>query len=61
MEAKIEYEEKQAEIKNELVILNDKLKNHKKIYSKDKTNWGYIGDLGYIISHLKELNKFINA
>jgi hypothetical protein len=58
MEAKIEYEKKQAEIKNELAILNDKLKNHKKIYSKNTNNWGYVGDLSYIINQLKELNKF---
>ena len=60
MEANKKYQENQNQIKNELTILKDKLNRHKKAYCKDSTNWGYVGDLGHILTQVKELNQFLN-
>jgi len=59
MTAKIKYEEQQIQIKENLDLLKQKLKNHQLDFSKKSTNWGYVGDLEFILNHLKEINQFL--
>jgi hypothetical protein len=64
MDAEIKYAEKQNEIKVELSILKEKLKQHKVhriLYMKNPNNWGRVGDLTYILKQLQELNQFLNV
>lgn len=57
--AKQTYQKHQEEIKSKIKALELALKNHAKKFSKNETNWGYVGDLGRIKELLSETNSFI--
>ena len=58
MELKQQYRTKLTEIQNELSVLNKKFKKHKTDFEKNP-NWGYTGDLDYVLSQLKQINTFL--
>jgi hypothetical protein len=55
------YKQKCKEIDKELATLGKKLKLHNDRQSADITNWGFVGDLGYVLEKLKEMNTFISG
>ena len=52
------YQKHQEEIKSKIKALELALKNHAKQFSKNETNWGYVGDLGRIKEVLYEFDNF---
>lgn len=61
MKAKDKYEEQQRQIEFQLALLKDKLTNHATDFKKHPSNWSFVGDLGNVLSKLKELNQFLNV
>jgi hypothetical protein len=57
--AKESYVKKKSDIKKEIAILEKKLLKHSNNFKKNPTNWGYVGDLGYILTELKNINMFL--
>lgn len=47
-------------LENDLILLNEKLKKHQSNFNKYPTNWGYVGDLGYVSEKIDEVLKFLN-
>lgn len=58
-EAKEKYKKNQTDIDKQIVILKETLKAHADKFKKDDSNFGFVGDLGYIKSILIELNGFM--
>lgn len=54
------YTEAQTEIADKIVRLQSYLKEHTELRDKaNKLNWGYVGDLRFINSHLNDIMKFV--
>lgn len=47
------------EIEKELKKLTHNIKNHKSKQKLEPNNWGYSGDIGYILGQIKECNQFL--
>lgn len=54
------YNELMIKLENDLILLNEKLKKHQSNFNKYPTNWGYVGDLGYVSEKIDEVLKFLN-
>lgn len=59
MKAQINYEEHNIQINKNLDILKEKLKKHKSKFKNNPTNWGYVGDLEFVLNKLIEINQFL--
>jgi hypothetical protein len=53
------YSEKSDEIGKKIKLLEKKLLLHKNYFNKNTSNWGYIGDLSYIIEKIDEISLFL--
>ena len=60
MTAHEQYKERRKEIENEIKKLKENLKAMDVKEIKDNKNYGYSGNCGYILNHLKEMNSFFN-
>ena len=54
------YNELMIKLENDLILLNEKLKKHQTSFNQEPSNWGFIGDLGYVSEKIDEVLKFIN-
>jgi len=54
------YNELMIKLEKDLILLNDKLKKHQSDFNKNPTNWGYVGDLGFVSERIDEVHKFLN-
>ena len=59
MKTQINYEERNIQINKNLDILKLKLKKHKSNFKNKPTNWGYVGDLEFVLNKLIEINQFL--
>ena len=59
MDIKKRYTKNSEEIEEKIKLLKEKLKNHKKGFKNNGTNWGYVGDLSYINEKLGEVLTFL--
>jgi hypothetical protein len=59
MNPQTKYAEQQSQLKNELALLSDKLKKHNKKFKTKPTNWGFNGDMGFVLEKIKEVNQFL--
>ena len=55
----VRYAEQAAEIEKHRATLQAKLANHKRMRAADPANWGYVGDLGYILEQVKNAADFL--
>ena len=55
------YRKNLNEIKSNITLLNKKLEKHNERFEVNSTNWGYVGDLGYINEKLNEIVTFLNV
>ena len=55
------YRKNLNEIKSNVNLLNTKLEKHNKKFEVNNTNWGYVGDLGYINEKLNEIVTFLKV
>lgn len=55
------YNKQQTQILSQLKSLKTSLKEHTKRFEKDKSNWGFLGDLNHITSVLNELDGFVKS
>lgn len=60
MKASSKYNELMIKLENDLVLLNEILEKHQTDFNQDSTNWGYIGELGYVSEKIDEVMKFLN-
>jgi hypothetical protein len=60
MKASKRYNELRIKLENDLIFLNEKLKKHQTDFNQDPTNWGYVGDIGYVSEKIDEILKFLN-
>ncbi len=59
MNPQTKYTEQQSQLKNELALLSKKIKMHEKKFKTNPTNWGFVGDLGFVLEKIKEVNQFL--
>lgn len=59
MDTSTKYNELKTKIENDLTTLSQKLEKHQNSFEKNKTNWGYVGDLKYISKKISEITRFI--
>ena len=59
MKLQEKYNQKQEEIRHQLLILMDKMDKHQKGQTQDSRNWGYFGDLEFVNDKLTEINRFL--
>ena len=60
MDTSTKYYELKTKIEKDLTILNQKLEKHQNSFEKNKSNWGYVGDLEYISKKISEITRFIS-
>lgn len=54
------YKAHSKEIASLMKDLQKLLKDHAKQQSKEPLNWGYTGDLGYLVVQMRELVQFLS-
>jgi hypothetical protein len=54
-----DYDASYKEAEELLKTLSKKLKQHKKKFSQNEKNWGYVGDLERLVSILREADEAI--
>jgi hypothetical protein len=59
--AKETYKTNEAIIKQQIKMLQEALKKHSKLFKKNETHWGFVGDLGSVKSTLSELDGFMKS
>lgn len=59
MQAYEAYEKQKAEIKQAIKQLQESLKKHEKMQTNNQYNWGYVGELCAVLSHLENANEVI--
>lgn len=60
MSTSTKYNELKTKIEKDLIILTGKLEKHQISFEKNKTNWGFIGDLEYVSNKLNEITGFMS-
>lgn len=60
MDTATKYYELKTNIEKDLTILTQKLEKHQNSFEKNKSNWGYVGDLEYIRKKISEITSFIS-
>ncbi|WP_281635758.1 hypothetical protein [Flavobacterium marginilacus] len=60
MKASKRYNELIIKLETDLILLNEKFKKHQKDFNQDTTNWGYVGELGFVSEKIDEVLKFLN-
>jgi len=55
------YKKNEKEIEKLLKSITTKLKKHKKGFSKKPLDWGYVGDLGYVMEKLEDINDHFRS
>jgi len=53
------YNEKQEQIRHQLLQIMDKIDKHQTSQLHDSRNWGYFGDLEFVNDKLSEINRFL--
>lgn len=56
-----DYKDKQAKTKESLKRIGEKLAKHSADKRSDPRNWGYNGDLGFVLSQLSEIEQFLDG
>ncbi len=59
MNANQQYLERRKLIEREISILKQELEAMDLAQAKEKNNYGFSGNCGYILSQIQELNKFL--
>lgn len=59
MTAQQTYQNKQISIRQKMAYLKSQLENHADMQNIESSNWGYIGDLGFVEEKLDELIDFM--
>lgn len=54
------YDQKQKEIREQISLLISKLDNHHTKQKANPRNWGFDGDLNYVLENIKIINQFLN-
>ena len=60
-DAKTEYARKRKELDRVMKALHQSLADQDKSFAKDEGNWGYVGNIGHVLSELKDLNEFLGG
>lgn len=55
------YEERLRDVRKLLTDIEKTLKDHEVKQKKDQDDYGYVGDLGYTVSKLQEVNRFLRG
>lgn len=55
MNTETQYKDLQDKIESNIILLQEKLKEHKIKFENNPTNWGYIGDLTYLNTRLDNI------
>ena len=53
------YQENLIKVEQQIRLLVGNLKNHKARQIKDPTNWGYSGDMNFVLNELTDINNFL--
>ena len=56
---KADYDDSYKEAEELIKNISKKLKQHKKKFSKNETNWGFVEDVERLVFNLKEANEVI--
>ena len=59
MNAQTKYTELMNKLENDLILLNEKLKKHQTSFNQEPSNWGYVGELGFVSEKIDEVLNFI--
>ena len=59
MKLREEYNEKQQQIRIQIIKIMDKIDKHQNNQTQDSKNWGYLGDLEFVNERLTEINRFL--
>jgi len=54
------YQENLVKVEQQILILVENLKIHKAKQLKDPKNWGFSGDMNYVLNELTDINNFLN-
>ena len=60
-DAKTEYARKRKDVDRVMKDLHKRLADQDKAFSKDEGNWGFVGNLGHVLSELKDINEFLGG
>jgi hypothetical protein len=55
-----DYDKKEKEIRKLLKKIETGLEKHNRKVAQNDINWGYIGNLGYMVEQLTNVSDFVN-
>jgi len=55
-----DYYNVQSQVRHKIELLNVKIISHSVEFTKDRGNYGFIGDLNRVLTELKQLNESLS-